>query len=65
MRREAERGVAATSDVGIDGYIGHTRRLKYNFKMHNYYLYNCNLMHLLLTNVCCIISWYTLFYIVQ
>ena len=40
--RDAERGVAAASDASIDGYIGHTRRLKYNFKIHDYYLYICN-----------------------
>jgi len=31
MRRDAERGVAAASDASIDGDIGRTRRLKYNF----------------------------------
>ena len=33
--RDAERGVAAAaSDAStLDGYTGHTRRLKYNFKI--------------------------------
>ena len=31
--RDAETGVAAASDASIDGYIGHTPRLKYNFKI--------------------------------
>jgi len=31
--RDAERGVAAASNASIDCYIGHTRRLKYNFKI--------------------------------